>query len=118
MNVPTPNPPAKVEHGGNVTVLTLAGARDPDVENVVAQELRRRTGGNGERHLLLDFSNVDYLTSEELEAIIRTHRRLRDTGGRLTLFNLNPDVFQVFAATHLHTLLNICREDEATALSG
>lgn len=117
MNAPTPNPPAKVEYNGNVTVLTLTGVRGQDVENMVALELKRRTGEKGERHLMLDFSNVDYLTSEELEAIIRAHRQLRDAGGRLTLFNLNLDVFQVFTATHLHTLLNICREDEA-ALPG
>jgi anti-anti-sigma factor len=104
---------AKVERSGNVTVITLTGVRKQDAEAMIALELKRRTENLGERHLLLDFTNVESLNSDELETMIRLHRQSRDGGGRLTLFNLSPDVFEVFTATHLDTLLGICREDKA-----
>ena len=63
----------------------------------------------GECHLLLDFTNVEYVTSVELGTLISLHTKMKASGGRLTLFNLNFQVFEVFLATHLERLIGICR---------
>jgi anti-anti-sigma regulatory factor len=74
---------------------------------------RQRDGDHleetAELHLLLDFTNVDRINSEELGTLIGAHKAIVAAGGRLTLFNLNPDVYEVFTATRLHTLLGSCR---------
>src|SRR4029077_16758076 len=41
---------------------------------------------------------------------IGLHRRMKACGGRLTLFNLNAEIYEVFTATNLQTLLGICRD--------
>jgi hypothetical protein len=46
-----------------------------------------------------------------LGTLITLHQRLKACGGRLTLFNLNAQVYEVFTMTHLQTLLGICREE-------
>ena len=66
-------------------------------------------------HLLLDFTNVEYLSSVELGTLITLHKRVKAFGGRLTLFNLNAQVYEVFTVTHLQTVLGICREENAVA---
>jgi hypothetical protein len=38
-------------------------------------------------------------------------------GGGLTLFNLSPDVSEVFTVTRLQALLGICREQAAPPAS-
>jgi anti-anti-sigma factor len=110
MDVTSHGVPPKVEDGGNVRILTFAGG-PREVENRIAQELDGHTDGLAGFHLLLDFSNVEALGSEELGTLIRLHKQLSAGGGRLTLFNLTPLVYEVLVVTRLHTLLGICREE-------
>ena len=109
---PTTHLPPKVEENGNVRIITFTGDQVRKVENVLASELQGRTEHLGTCHLLLDFTNVDYLNSVELGTLITLHKRIKASGGRLTLFNLNAQVFEVFAVARLQTLLGICREEE------
>jgi anti-anti-sigma factor len=105
-------PPAKVELTGNVKIITFTGSRiRRDIENAIAQELEGQTDELGESHLLLDFSNVESISSVELGTLITLHKSMKASGGRLTLFNLSAAVFEVFTVTRLQTLLGICRED-------
>jgi anti-sigma B factor antagonist len=107
--------PPKVEQSGNVKIITFTDGKVRDVENVLARELEGLTDDLGAGHLLLDFTNVEYLTSVELGTLIGLNKRMKAGGGRLTLFNLNPQVFEVFTVTHLQTLLAICREDQGSS---
>jgi len=99
----------KVEQGGNVTILTFSDDLR-DGRNVLARELGDFSTELRDHHLLLNFINVKYLNSVELGTLINLHKRLQSAGGRLTLFNLNAQVFQIFTTTRLDTLLTICRE--------
>ncbi len=110
MSAPALHAPPKVEQGCEVRVLTFTADAVRDVGDVLARELEGRTDGLGAGHLLLDFTNVAYLTSVELGTLITLHKRLRAAGGRLTLFNLNDRVYEIFTTTRLQTLLRICRE--------
>jgi len=105
-------PPPKVERTGNVTVITFTADAIRDVENVIARELEGHAAGGAECHLLLDFINVKYLNSAELGTLVTLHTRIRDAGGRLTLFNLGTQLRRLFSITRLDTLLAICREDD------
>jgi anti-anti-sigma factor len=102
--------PPKIERCGGVKIITFAAGQKRDVENVIATELEGQTDDLGECHLLLDFTNVECITSVELGTLIRLHTKMRATGGRLTLFNLNLQVFEVFTVTRLEKLIGICRE--------
>jgi anti-sigma B factor antagonist len=103
----------KVEQVGNVRVITFTGTQTQDVENRIATELAGRTGGEDNCHLLLDFTNVEFLNSTELGTLVALHTTVKAAGGRLTLFNLAPRVYEVFTVTHLHRLLAICREQSS-----
>ena len=111
MNRPQP----KVERAGAVTVVTFTAGAIRDVENVIARELEGHTDGAAGRHLLLDFTNVRYLNSMELGTLISLHKKAEAAGGRLTLFNLDDQLRELFAVTRLDTFLAVCREDEAPA---
>ncbi len=108
MSLPVRLPP-KMEQCGDVRIITFTGDQARDVENVIATELEGLTDRLGESHLLLDFTNVEYITSVELGTLISLYKQVRAAGGRLTLFNLSPLVFGVFTTTRLQTLLEICR---------
>ena len=106
----SPTPSAKVERRGNVTIITFTNGRARNVENVIAAELAGHTDGLGAGHLLLDFTHLERLSSLELGTLITLHRSRKASGGRLTLVNLNAEVSEIFAITHLDTILEIDRE--------
>src|SRR5579871_1753688 len=78
---------------------------------MLARELEGRTERLEACHLLLDFTNVEYLNSLELGTLITLDNRLKAAGGRLTLFNLNTQIYELFTITHLQTVMGICREE-------
>ena len=100
----------KVEQAGNVKIVTFTGSRiRDDMDNFVASDLTGQTDDPYATHLLLDFSNVESISSLELATLVNLHKRTEACGGRLTLFNLSAEVFDVFTITRLHRLLEICR---------
>jgi anti-anti-sigma factor len=100
----------KVENCGEVKIITFTTGQKRDVENVIDTELKGLTDGLGESHLFLDFTNVEFITSVELGTLVGLNKKMKASGGLLTLFNLSPHVFEVFTATHLNKLIGICRE--------
>jgi carbon storage regulator CsrA len=98
----------KTEQAATVKIITFT-AGQVRLENVLSTELAGLTDELGECHLLLDFTNVEYVTSVELGTLVGLHKKMKASGGRLTLFNLNLQVFEVFLATHLELLIGICR---------
>lgn len=109
MNSHMVHPLPKIEQRGGVRIITFAAGSSRDVENVIETELAGLTDELGECHLLLDFTNVEYITSVELGTLVGLHKKMKASGGRLTLFNLNLQVFEVFTVTRLETLIGICR---------
>jgi anti-anti-sigma factor len=55
----------------------------------------------------LDFRNVYFLGSLGLTILLTLHKRLATDGRRLTVLNLQPHVYDVFAVTHLNEVLDV-----------
>jgi anti-anti-sigma factor len=64
--------------------------------------------------IALDFRQVYFLSSFGLTLLLTLHKRLAASGRRLTLFNLQPHVYEVFSVTRLNSVLDV-RPQEAAA---
>jgi anti-anti-sigma factor len=96
-----------MQQHGNVKVITLSGGKVRVMEDLMEGELEGLTDEPRECHLLLDFSKVEYINSDDLGVLIKLHKKMLRFGGRLTLFNLNARVYELFTVTRLHTFLTI-----------
>jgi len=105
---PTLKPPA-AESSGDVTVFTFSAPLVRDEEDMLGKELRGHTDDLDGRHLLLNFAHVRGIYSTEIGTLISLHKRLRAAGGRLTLFGLSADVYEVLVTMRLDGYLDICR---------
>jgi anti-anti-sigma factor len=61
----------------------------------------------GQGELRLDFTQVAYLDSSALAALVMLQRRLNQTEGSLVLEKLAPYLAELFKLTRLDTVLNI-----------
>jgi anti-sigma B factor antagonist len=57
--------------------------------------------------LLLDFSNVDHLSSAALGMLINCNNRVKQKNGQLRLANIKDQILEVFKITKLNKLFHI-----------
>jgi anti-anti-sigma factor len=98
------------------TVATFT-ARSLDECNAeaVGQELSALAGRLGGRWLQLDLGEVQFLTSTGLGKLLSLYTQVRAEGGRLSLQKVLPQVYEVFAVTHLTSLLDVHPASEGGA---
>ncbi len=77
-------------------------------------ELVRLVDGEAGVRLLLNFSNVDHLSSAALGMLLTINRRVQSGQGKLKLSDIKPQILEVFKITRLNKILDI-HPDAATA---
>jgi len=75
--------------------------------NEILNELVALVESQPEIKLLLNFDNVDHLSSAALGMLITLNKRVADAGGKLRLANISPQIYEVFAITRLNKLFDI-----------
>ena len=108
----------QVSDVGDVTVVRFVDRKILDEANIqeLGQELFRLVEQDGKSTLLLNFANVEFLSSSALGKLITLDRKVKSRSGRLKLSNIRPEIYEVFAITKLNKLFDI-KEDEADALA-
>ena len=67
------------------------------------------------KKVVLDFSQLDYISSAGLRVLLGAAKRLRSSGGTLGMFGLNQSVREVFEISGFATILPVY-QSEAEAL--
>ncbi len=105
----------EVEDIGDVTVVNFTDRKILDEQNiqVIGEQLFSLVDEAGRRKVLLNFGNVEYLSSAALGKLITLNKKLQAAGGRLILCNIDPQIYEVFEITKLNKLFNIHKEEQA-----
>ena len=109
----------EVEDIGDVTVVNFVDKRILDEQNiqVIGEQLFGLVDTEGRKKVLLNFSNVEFLSSAALGKLITLHKKLQGAGGKLILCNIHQDIFEVFEITKLDKFFTI-HKDEQKGLQG
>jgi anti-sigma B factor antagonist len=107
-----------VSEVGDVTVVRFVDRKILDVTNIheLGRELIQLVEEQQRKKLLLNFSTVEFLSSETLGEVIKLEKKVKQHVGKLILTNIKPEIYEVFAITRLNKLFDI-RDDEAEALA-
>ncbi len=113
------NPNLEIEYCGDVVVATLTDERILEDEQIQALEgsfmpLIEQTDNI---QLIIDFSNVKFLTSSVLGLLIRISKKVYEKNGKLRLCAINPKIMEVFRITRLDKIFEIF-SDKDDALVG
>ncbi len=63
--------------------------------------------GNASKHVLFDFSGLDYISSAGLRVILLTAKKLQAGAGKVALCALNQDIQKVFEMSGFNTIVDI-----------
>ena len=107
-----------VRKRGDVTVVSFMDKKILDESNIegIGRELLTLIEQNAQIRLLLDFGNVQYLSSAALGKLITVNKRVAEDNGKLVLCSIRPQIYEVFQITKLNKIFDIA-DDEAMALS-
>jgi len=108
-----------IEEVGDVTVVRFVDKRILDETNiqVIGTQLFGLVDEDGRRKIVLDFSNVEYLSSAALGKLITLDKKVKASKGKLRLCGIRPEIHEVFTITRLHKVFNIF-DDQEKALDG
>ncbi len=103
---------------GDVTVVHFRDQKiieDLSIQEL-GQELFQLVEAEKRRKLVLNFANVEFLSSGALGKLITLDKKVKTHNGQLRLCAIRPQIYEVFVITKLHRLFDI-RGDEADALA-
>jgi anti-sigma B factor antagonist len=81
-----------VDQGVLVLTILEKQLRGDDLADAMRQELILAVEHYGIVRVVLDFQNVEYLSSAGIRPLLGLHRHLKDKNGRMVLCNLPPIV--------------------------
>ena len=95
-----------VEFTGNLDTNTA-----PEAENQINNLL-----ASGAAKIVVNFENLNYISSAGLRVLLATAKKMMTTGGNLKICSLNSTVQEVFDISGFNTILSVAA-NEADALA-
>ena len=105
----------EVEDVGDIAVVNFVDKKILDEQNIqmIGDDLFRLVDELGRRKVLLNFANVEFMSSAALGKLITLNKKLQQAGGRLVLCNIDPQIHEVFEITKLDKFFKIMKEEQA-----
>jgi anti-sigma B factor antagonist len=103
---------------GDVTVVKFVDKKILDEAGIqeLGAELFSLVEHDNRRSIVINFDNVDFLSSAALGKLITLDRKVKSVQGRLKMCSIRPEILEVFQITKLNKVFDI-RGEEAEAIS-
>lgn len=99
----------------NIVILRLIGRLDASSSSLLQSRLNILIKDK-RNVVLLDFSNIDYLSSAGLRVLLSFTKKYDEKKGRLGLFSLTEDVYEVIKLTGFNKILYIYKNEKEAFL--
>jgi anti-sigma B factor antagonist len=102
----------EISEGGDVTVVRFRDRRIANALEIelVGQELYRLVEEGKHKRLVLDFSDVDYLSSALIGKLISLNAKVKAGNGTVKLCCLQPEVADIFHTCKLDRIFSINKD--------
>ena len=102
-------------HTGDIAVLDISGRITLGEGNIMLREIVRELADKGNKKIVLNLGEVQYIDSSGIGELVKTHTTVRNQGGQLRLVNLSKRVDDLLQMTRLSAVFDI-EKDEASAI--
>ena len=99
----------KIKRTNEVSVVEFADRKILEELAIqeIEEELHQVVDSEPGIKLLLNFKNVDHLSSAALGMLITLNKKVKETNGELKLSDINRQIFEVFKITRLNRVFEI-----------
>jgi len=104
-------------NGVCVVTFRSVSILDAVVVETIGRKLYDLVDREARRKLVLDFSEVRFLTSQMLGVLIALHKKSQAIDGKVVLCGIRPDLGKAFKVTRLDKMLSFADDKEAALAS-
>ncbi len=99
----------RVTEKDDITRIEFVDRNILDEANIqrIGEEISEIVDAQSHPKLLINFSNVDHLSSAALGTLITINNKIRSKDGQMRLVNIDPQIYEVFVITKLNKLFQI-----------
>lgn len=117
--MPTSESRLRVKRDGGVIEVQFRDRNILDEANIqqIGSEITSIVEAEPSPKLLINFTDVDHLSSAALGTLITINNKIRGLKGQLRLSNIDPQIYQVFVITKLNKLFEIHENSERALAS-
>jgi len=83
---------------------------DGRLDAVTADDVETQINGminHGNKNLILDFSNLTFISSLGLRVVLATLKKIKALGGKLRVCNMNEEITEVFDISGFNAIFSI-----------
>ncbi|MEZ6142645.1 MAG: STAS domain-containing protein [Zavarzinella sp.] len=104
----------EVEDNGDISIVNFVDKKILDEQNIqkIGDDLFRLVDELGRRKILLNFSNVEFLSSAALGKLMAMKRKVDAVRGKLVLCEIASDIMEVFSLTNLDKIFTITKSEQ------
>lgn len=109
----------KIKRDGSVIEVQFRDRNILDEANIqqIGEEIKGIIEAETKPKLVINFTDVDHLSSAALGTLITINNRIRTLQGQLRLSNIDQQIYQVFVITKLNKLFEIHETSEKARAS-
>lgn len=101
----------KITSEGDVTVMAIKGSLDTNTSKEADDQLNKQIG-EGNVKLLIDLTNLDYISSSGLRILLAASKKLKPLKGEMRICGLNETVSEVFEISGFTMIFNVLKTIE------
>jgi anti-anti-sigma factor len=105
-----------IKHEENITTVAVSGSVDaltaPDLARAIVDEI-----AEGHVYLVIDLTNVDFMSSAGLQTLLSAVKETRSHGGDLRAITTGPEIDKVLKISGFQNIARVFTS-EADALAG
>jgi anti-anti-sigma factor len=101
---------------GAVSVLDFTGNLDTNNSPAAEAEVKLLLEGGNDK-ILFNFIELNFISSSGLRVLLATAKKLKMTGGKMMVCNLNETVQEVFDISGFATILSLASSEEEALAS-
>jgi anti-sigma B factor antagonist len=112
-------PCISIDYTDTATVITFTDDKileEKDIQSL-QESIMSVLSQSEQIQLILDFSNVKFLSSSALGLLIRVSKKIYENNGELRLCGINPKIYEVFKITRLTKIFDIYPDAAAAEAS-
>ena len=99
-----------------VTIVDLSGRITLGEASVVVRDVINDLMGKGNKKILLNLGQVDYIDSSGIGVLVTGFSTVRSQGGELKMVNLSKRIRDLLQITKVYNLFDV-KDDEAAAIA-
>jgi anti-sigma B factor antagonist len=96
----------------NILIIPLSGRLDVQLSISLEKEIHQLIQSEPDSHILLNLSDVKYMSSSGIRIFVSTMRILKENSKKLKLCNLNEPVKKIFEVVELLDMFDVYNTEE------